>query len=175
MKSLKALSNGCFLALVMLTVTVLSFAWIKLSDTKENSDSDGITSVLASFYPVYITAENLLAGINDVTLSNLSEPQTGCLHDYTLTPEDMKQLSSSDIFVINGGGIEAFLPDVAANYPSVKIIDTGSTLSDPGGYPIDSNPHYWMSIPLYTDQTKAMSTGLSAELSSPRDCKILSG
>lgn len=172
MKYVKSISNGRFLALAMIVITVLSVFGIRLF-YRTNDDVHGQTAVLASFYPVYITADNLLRGIDGVTLSDLSEPATGCLHDYTLTPDDMKQLSSSDIFVINGGGIEAFLPDVARDYPSVRIVDTGSHLPDYEGYPISSNPHYWMSIGLYTEQVKAMSKGLEEELTLNRGIDTL--
>lgn len=57
-----------------------------------------------------------------VTLENLSEPQTGCLHDYQLTAADMKLLSKADVFIVNGGGIESFLSDVAESYPDLKIV-----------------------------------------------------
>ena len=56
-------------------------------------------------------------------LENLSEPQTGCLHDFQLTPEDMKLLSTADVFVINGGGIESFMSDVAKAYPKLDVVE----------------------------------------------------
>ena len=65
-------------------------------------------TVVTSFYPMYIAAENVIGDAGDVRLENLSEPQTGCLHDFQLTPEDMKLLSTADVFIINGGGIESF-------------------------------------------------------------------
>ena len=58
-----------------------------------------------------------------VNLQNLSEPQTGCLHDYQLTPADMKLLSGADVFIVNGGGIESFLSDVAADYKNLSIVN----------------------------------------------------
>lgn len=58
---------------------------------------------------MYIAAENIVGDAEGVTLTNLSEPQTGCMHDYQLTPEDMKLLSRADVFIVNGGGIENFV------------------------------------------------------------------
>ena len=74
------------------------------------------------FYPMYVAAENVIGDVEGVTLENLSEPQTGCLHDYQLTAVDMKLLSKADVFIVNGGGIESFLSDVAESYPNLKII-----------------------------------------------------
>ena len=78
------------------------------SDSAKNTDeADDMLTVVTSFYPMYIATLNIVDGVNGVRLENLSEPQTGCLHDFQLTPEDMKLLSTADVFVINGGGIES--------------------------------------------------------------------
>ena len=47
---------------------------------------------------MYIATMNIVDGADGVKLKNLSEPKTGCLHDYTLTTEDMKVLSTADVF-----------------------------------------------------------------------------
>ena len=73
--------------------------------------------VVTSFYPMYIATENVAGDCTAIEVKNLSEPQTGCLHDFQLTPEDMKLLSTADMFVINGGGMESFLDDVTKQYP----------------------------------------------------------
>ena len=72
---------------------------------------------------MYIAALNIVDGVEGVRLENLSEPQTGCLHDFQLTPEDMKLLSTADVFVINGGGIESFMSDVAKAYPKLDVVE----------------------------------------------------
>ena len=76
-------------------------------NTKNTDEADDMLTVVTSFYPMYIATLNIVDGVNGVRLENLSEPQTGCLHDFQLTPEDMKLLSTADVFVINGGGIES--------------------------------------------------------------------
>ena len=79
-----------------------------------------------------------------VEVINLTKPQTGCLHDYQLTTEDMKTLETADIFVINGLGMENFLDKVTKN---LKIIDASKSdeiyLIKDGE---EINPHVWMSI-----------------------------
>ena len=92
-------------------------------NTKNTDEADDILTVVTSFYPMYIAALNIVDGVEGVRLENLSEPQTGCLHDFQLTPEDMKLLSTADIFVINGGGIESFMSDVAKAYPKLDVVE----------------------------------------------------
>ena len=101
-------------------------------DDAENSvvaEEDAAITVVTSFYPMYIAAMNLLDGVNGVSLYNLSEPQTGCLHDYQLVPSDMELLSDADIFIINGGGMESFLDDVIKAYPNLTVIDTSGAIA----------------------------------------------
>ena len=94
------------------------------SDSAKNTDeADDMLTVVTSFYPMYIVALNIVDGVEGVRLENLSEPQTGCLHDFQLTPEDMKLLSTADVFVINGGGIESFMSDVAKAYPKLDVVE----------------------------------------------------
>lgn len=94
------------------------------SDSEKNTDeADDMLTVVTSFYPMYIATLNIVDGVEGVRLENLSEPQTGCLHDFQLTPEDMKLLSTADVFVINGGGIESFMSDVAKAYPELDVVE----------------------------------------------------
>jgi len=97
--------------------------------------------IVTSFYPMYIMAKNVAGNIPDVTVQNLTPPTTGCLHDYSLSPNDMKKLVDADIFIGNGAGMETFLDKIFAQYPHIKLIQ----LSD--GIPfIQDNPHVWVSI-----------------------------
>ena len=91
--------------------------------TKNTDEADDMLTIVTSFYPMYIATLNIVDGVDGVRLENLSEPQTGCLHDFQLTPEDMKLLSTADIFVINGGGIESFMSDVAKAYPKLDVVE----------------------------------------------------
>ena len=92
-------------------------------NTKNTDEADDMLTVVTSFYPMYIATLNVVDGVEGVRLENLSEPQTGCLHDFQLTPEDMKLLSTADVFVINGGGIESFMSDVAKAYPKLDVVE----------------------------------------------------
>lgn len=81
-------------------------------------------TVVASFYPVYILAKNITDGVEGVTLENMAQPQTGCLHDYQLTTKDRKALEKADLLLINGAGMESFLEGVKRQYVNLPIVDT---------------------------------------------------
>ena len=80
-------------------------------------------SIMATFYPVYVLAENVLDGVEGVSLSSMTPPSTGCLHDYQLLTSDMRALAKAQALLINGAGMEAFLPDVADQFPHLTVID----------------------------------------------------
>lgn len=93
-----------------------------------NNQAKG-TRFVTSCYPVYIIALNLTQGIDGVEVCNMSESQTGCLHDYQLQPEDMKNIEKSSAFIINGAGMENFLNKLVYDFPKVKIIDSSIDIS----------------------------------------------
>ena len=83
----------------------------------------GAETLVTSFYPVWLMTLNLTEGLEDVRVVNLAGQSTGCLHDYTLQNSDMVTLSSADALLINGAGMESFLPVVTGAYPGLPVID----------------------------------------------------
>jgi len=126
-------------------------------------DNDSEVKIVTSFYPVYLTAINITKDIPGVTVTNMTEPQTGCLHDYTLSTRDLKVLENADIFIINGGNMESFLEKVTRQMPDLKIVDSSEGMDfivdEETGKP---NPHVWVSISGLIEQTRIMSDKLSA-------------
>lgn len=80
-------------------------------------------TVVTSFYPIYLFALNLTDGLDGVEVHNLAAPGTGCLHDYQLQTGDMKKLAQADVFLINGAGMESFLPGVTDAFPDLRVVD----------------------------------------------------
>ena len=83
----------------------------------------GAETVVTSFYPVWILTLNLTDGIEGVEVVNMAENVAGCLHDYSLRNSDMVTLSGADALLINGAGMESFLPVVTGAYPDLPVID----------------------------------------------------
>ena len=122
---------------------------LALSSCSETEPS-GIR-VTASFYPVYIIAENVVGEVPGIDLRSMAQPQTGCLHDYQLTTADMRSLEDTDLFIVNGGGMESFLDNALELFPELDVIDTSAGVTsldghDHGhtGHDHENNSHYWM-------------------------------
>lgn len=144
---------------VTVMLAVLLFLGVGLTEIYVNhteEKEDGQYTVVTSFYPMYIAALNVVGENDHIRLENLSEPQTGCLHDYQLTPADMQLLSTADAFIINGGGIESFLGEVAEQYPELTIINASEQVDM-----IEDNAHAWMNIEDYMTQVKTIEEELS--------------
>ena len=80
--------------------------------------------VLATTYPVYLITRAVTQNSPDVQVDLLIPAQTGCPHDYALTPKDMQKLAKANIVVINGLGLEAFLEKPLAAAGKITVIDS---------------------------------------------------
>lgn len=81
-------------------------------------------TVVTSFYPIWIMTLNLTKGLEDhVFVRNMAAPSVGCLHDYQLQTSDMKALSGADLFLVNGAGMEAFLPEITHALPNLPVVE----------------------------------------------------
>ncbi|WP_413777259.1 metal ABC transporter substrate-binding protein [Selenomonas sputigena] len=122
---------------------------------------DGSFHIVTSFYPMYVATINITQGVDGVTVTNMTKPQTGCLHDYQLMTEDMKTLEKADAFVINGAGMESFLDKVVEQQKNLKIIDASKgieLLKDND----EENPHVWLSVTDAILQVKNIAEQLKA-------------
>ena len=123
--------------------------------------TDGKFRIVTSFYPMYLHAINLTKGVEGVEVVNLTAPQTGCLHDYQITTEDMKTLAGGDVFVANGFGMESFL-DKAAEVSDLKVIDLSKAEKiNPVETDGEVNPHVWLSITYAKQQVIELCNQLS--------------
>ncbi len=148
--------------LVILLAAVIAISALSLR-RQANGEEPEFT-VVTSFYPMYIAAENVIGDCDAIRLENLSEPQTGCLHDYQLTTEDMTLLSTADVFVVNGGGLESFLTEVAEQDSDLVILDACE-----GIVLLEDNAHAWMSVEDYMQQVQNICDGLIAALPAADD------
>lgn len=129
------------LIMLFISVAVLSGCMSNSSQT----NSDGFT-IVTSFYPMYVETINVTKDVPDVQVINMTQPQTGCLHDYQLKPQDLKTLEGADAFVVNGAGMEDFLDDVIKQEKNLKIVEASEgidLIKDESG---EDNPHVWVSI-----------------------------
>lgn len=113
-------------------------------------------TVVCTTYPIYLFASSVAGGVEGVAVERLDTGSTSCLHDYSLSMEDMKKLERADVIAINGAGLEEFLED-ALETSGAAVIDcsAGIELLENLSHHHDGDehdghdhghwdPHYWM-------------------------------
>ncbi|MBQ3089880.1 MAG: zinc ABC transporter substrate-binding protein [Oscillospiraceae bacterium] len=153
---------------------------------KEDADTDARFQIACTTYPVYLLANTIAGELDGVEVTLIIDQQVSCLHDYSLTMNDMKAVEQADVIAISGAGLETFLSDVL----------TGRTVIDcSGGIELlcththdhdqsddhhhdhdhgDYDPHLWMSPLHYAQMARNLAQGL-ALLDSAREEAYLTG
>jgi zinc transport system substrate-binding protein len=117
-----------------------------------NSITPGTSSklkVVATFYPLYDFAQNVGGNKTDVSIL---VPETVDVHAFEPTPSSIAEISSADVLIYNGAGLEPWIQDVinaAGNTKLVKV-DTSQGINllpvpsqfQNGNRTLD--PHIWL-------------------------------
>lgn len=139
----------------LLTAAVLLLSACTIKPGSSSGDEPRLT-VLATTYPVYLLASAVTEGVEGIQVERLSTGQVSCLHDYTLSVDDMKKIQRADVIAMNGAGLEEFMED-ALSSSSAAVIDCSQGVEllenlehhheredhddhDHGHW----DPHYWM-------------------------------
>lgn len=148
----KKTSYTFFLLIVCL---FLLFACSSQTGMKDGLVNTGTSIVIdTTFYPIYIEAANVTKDIPGVKLVNIAPLAAGCLHDYQLTPDDLKKMNEADILIINGAGMESFTDKISSQLPDLQIVDASRGISLIKSGEDDYNPHVWVSITNTIQQVK---------------------
>ena len=140
--------------IVLCIILIIGFIVWKNIERNNNDVSSTKTRIVTSFYPMYVIALNLTEGAEGIELSNMADVNVGCLHDYTLTTEDMKKVENADIFISNGLGMENFISKILESNSDMKVIDSSNNLENVISNGIEENAHIWTSIDNYILQVQ---------------------
>lgn len=140
--------------IVLCIILIIGFIVWKNIERNNNDVSSSKTRIVTSFYPMYVIALNLTEGAEGIELSNMADVNVGCLHDYTLTTEDMKKVENADIFISNGLGMENFISKILESNSDMKVIVSSNNLENVISNGIEENAHIWTSIDNYILQVQ---------------------
>lgn len=126
--------------------------------------------VLCTVYPIYLFTKTVAAGSN-LQVDLMLSANTGCPHDYSLTPQDMQKIAAADVLVANGLGLEEFLgePIRRAN-PKVKVIDASAGIreiilmgedKEEGHRHTGPNPHLFADPKMVAQMVQRIAAGLA--------------
>ncbi len=147
------------IGIVIISVIVILIV-LNINRNNKKEVDDGKTKIVTSFYPMYIIAENITEGANNIELVNMVDVNVGCLHDYTLTTEDMKKVEDADIFISNGLGMENFIDKILESNSDMQVIDSSFDVTNLISDDNEVNGHIWTSIDNYIKQVESVAEGL---------------
>lgn len=109
---------------------------------KTESDNEALT-IAATTYPVYCLTLAVCQGVDEVDVCAVINQEISCLHDYTLSVNDMKAIEGADLIVMNGLGLEEFMTDALQSA-------AGETYACSDGIELiytqegEADPHIWL-------------------------------
>lgn len=149
-------------AIVAIAASVTSF---ELYRPAEPPAGEGELKVIATFYPMYDFAQNVVGDKVNVTLL---VPATTDVHDFNPTPSDIARVASADVLIYNGAGLEPWISQVisAANNPKLIVIDASQNITlipvpqefQRGNQTVD--PHVWLDPVLAEQEVENILQGL---------------
>lgn len=139
--------------ILIIFIAIILYKNITGIEQEENNNF----KIVTTFYPIYIMTENITSGAQNVELTNMTDTNVGCLHDYTLVTADMKKIENADIIIQNGMGLENFMSQILGTYSNIKTIDSSKNVQSK----IEENSHIWMNIQNYIAQVEEIAKGLS--------------
>ena len=107
---------------------------------RQDSADSAALQVAATAYPVYLLTQAVTEGIDGVEVKLVIDQQVSCLHNYTLTMQDMEAVEKADVLVENGAGLEDFLDDVLDGRDVIDA-STGISLLDGDAHNDDDDGH----------------------------------
>jgi zinc transport system substrate-binding protein len=115
---------------IVVTIFSIFISGCQKSEPKDKSDEKNIV-IATSFLPVYLMTQEVLSGIENVTVHNIAPSIYGCPHSFSLSTGNMKIVSKADIIVRHGAGMDPFLASnkLKNANPSAKIVVLSNSLN----------------------------------------------
>jgi len=133
---------------VVVIVAFAISAYALISAEQPQPQKRGLT-VLATFYPLYDFASNVAGDRANVSIL---VPGTVDIHSFEPTPSDIEKVATADVLIINGAGLEPWVPRLLAaiDRPNLRVVDTSQGVNllpvppefQRQGRTID--PHIWL-------------------------------
>lgn len=123
-----------------------------------SDEGESSPMILATTYPVYLFTSAVLGPDSDYSLELMLDQTMSCLHDYTLSVNDMKRIERADVIVMNGAGLEETMADALASAENTPLIDCSQGIdllpsqdhhhaeedADESDHSEEGDPHIWM-------------------------------
>ena len=151
-------------------VIILIIGLIGLRKAKPPKEENSNFKIVTTFYPMYIMTSNIAQGAQNIELVNMTDINTGCVHDYTLSTTDMKKIEGANVLIENGFGLENFIDKILSTHSDIKLINSGKNIMNTIQENGNTNPHIWTSLSNYILQVEEITNEL--KLLNPENAEI---
>lgn len=103
--------------------------------------ADAEFRVLATTFPVWLFTRNVCHEVPGVRVELFVPAQTGCPHEFTPSPADLRRLAQAQAIVINGLGLEAFLSQPLRTLDKEHAVIDASRGTHPLPAPAEDDGH----------------------------------
>jgi len=132
---------------ILVSIMIIVVGYIIVKKIEEPRQDNGEKfKIVTTFYPIFIMTSNITQGAQNIELVNMADINSGCLHDYTLSTQDMKKLEKADVVIQNGLGLEKFMDKILNTYSNVEMIDSSKNIIDKIEESGEINNHIWTSL-----------------------------
>ena len=139
-----------------LLAAVMALSMLSGCGSTENSGDSGDTLLLATTQPMYELTQEIIAGATGITVQALIQDQVSCLHDYTITTDQMKKIERADLVILSGAGLEDFMSSSLSGKNAADVIDSSEGIELLG-----DDPHIWLDPRRYVQQGENIVEALS--------------
>ncbi len=146
--------------LPILLVLLLGLSACGKQPTEQQTEQSGLT-VAAMTYPVYLLTSEVTREVPDVTVKLVINQPVSCVHDYTLSVNDMKALEGADLIALSGAGLEASMENALGAVAGTKQIDCSAGVEllpmaenghhhgeanapEADKHTAETDPHFWL-------------------------------
>ena len=138
-----------FIILLIFVVLVAAFSGCSAPQVSQK------LKVGVTIYPFFDAVKSIGGDLVDVVLI---VPVGSSPHDYTVTPNDIKNLEDAKVIFENGFGLEAFLTPIL-NSVNTEVVNVSEGLSDVVAKH-DGNPHLWLNPQYFVLQSAVIKDAL---------------
>jgi zinc transport system substrate-binding protein len=151
------MKKGTYVMVAVLGAVILAGVVLALYFSDSIAPNTSVElKVIATFYPLYDFAQNVAGNKADVSIL---VPETIDVHTFEPTPSSIAEVSSADMLIYNGAGLEPWIQDIVSASGNSKLVqvDTSQGITllpvppefQRGNETID--PHIWLN-PVYAKQ-----------------------
>ncbi|MDR2459903.1 MAG: metal ABC transporter substrate-binding protein [Deltaproteobacteria bacterium] len=167
------LSGLCLLLSVLVSILVLNTtqkAWAQADS------SDSAPTIIVASYPAWLFTRYLSHGRDYFNVELLTNPETGCPHEFNPKPRDLERLTKTKTLVENGLNLEVYLDRALRVAPrDISIVDASEGVPTlilsygrltlrgeaPMADPLAPNPHIFLSPRLAGLMAQNIAKGLT--------------